>query len=137
MTAIPGLLLYKLMILNLSFGGSGRVALHASLHFTEIVKKVRDYFLNAVYICRYGAIDAYFCNPNRYPMCYFVKQVKRKMTGCQILYFFTYTSNFSTFVALPSKLFDSFLSVPDILILLWLTPDDFTRQGEKSRTGKG
>ena len=33
---------------------------------------------------------------------------------------------------------NSFRSVSDLLILLWLTPDDFTRQEEKtSRTGKG
>ena len=30
-----------------------------------------------------------------------------------------------------------FRSVPDFLILLWLTPDNFTQQGETSGTGKG
>ena len=30
-----------------------------------------------------------------------------------------------------------FLSVPKPSILLWLTQDDFTRQGEYSPTGKG
>ena len=30
-----------------------------------------------------------------------------------------------------------FRSVPDFLITLWLTPDDFARQGEMCRTGKG
>ena len=30
-----------------------------------------------------------------------------------------------------------FQSVSDFLILLWLTPDDFTRQKQTSRTGKG
>ena len=33
--------------------------------------------------------------------------------------------------------FNSLRSVPDFLILLWLTPDDFTHQGETSREGKG
>ena len=31
----------------------------------------------------------------------------------------------------------SFRSIPDFLILHWLTPHDFTRQGETSRTRKG
>ena len=30
-----------------------------------------------------------------------------------------------------------FRHVPDFLILLWLTPDDFTRQEKTSWTGKG
>ena len=33
--------------------------------------------------------------------------------------------------------FNLFLSIPDLLLLLWLTSDDFTCQGETSRTGKG
>ena len=28
-------------------------------------------------------------------------------------------------------------SIPDFLLLLWLTPDNFSRQGETSKTGKG
>ena len=42
---------------------------------------------------------------------------------------FFHSWNFQKFNALPLMMRDIARSVPDFLILLWLTPDDFTRQG--------
>ena len=43
----------------------------------------------------------------------------------------------STSVLLHTNTLTIFQLVPDISIVLWLTPDDFTCEGETSQIGKG
>ena len=45
--------------------------------------------------------------------------------------------HFKKLEAKRNEHFNPFWSVPDLLILLWLTLDNFAQQGETSRTGKG